>query len=63
MMKKVITEMTKDAVSIHVEGCDDSCTLILPVGLISPQISLQIAGMISSDPMLPRPKVTESDGE
>lgn len=60
-MKKVVTEMTSDAVIVTVESNDESCTLRLPVGLISPQISLQIAGMISSDPMLPRPKVTESD--
>lgn len=60
-MKKVTTEMTKDAILVTVEGGDESCTLRFPVGLVSPQISLQIAGMISSDPMLPRPKVTESD--
>lgn len=62
-MKKVTTEMTKDSILVTVEGNDESCTLLFPVGLISPQISLQIAGMISSDPMLPRPKVTESDGK
>lgn len=53
--------MTSDAVIVTVESNDDSCTLRFPVGLISPKISLQIAGMISSDPMLPRPKVTDSD--
>lgn len=53
-MKKVTTELNKDAVCIIVETDVESCTINLPVSLIAPQISLQIAGMISSDPTLPR---------
>lgn len=53
-MKKVITELTKDSVNIIVEANDVATTIILPVSMIAPQISLQIAGLISSDPTLPR---------
>lgn len=54
-MKKVITEMTAISVNITIsaEDCDD-VVLVLPVNMVSPQISLQIAGMISSDPQIPR---------
>lgn len=59
-MKKVITELCTDAVKITVscEGMED-VNIVLPVAMVSPQISLQIAGMISSDPMLCRKKSDE----
>ena len=54
-MKKVITELNKEAVSIIIyAGDNEPCIINLPVDLIAPQISLQIAGMIASDPTLPR---------
>lgn len=59
-MKKVITEMTKDSiiVTISADGYDD-CIFTFPVALVSPQISLQVAGMLAADPMLAKPKNDE----
>lgn len=53
-MKKVITELTKESVIVTVTANNDVCVLQFPVDMIAPQISLQVAGMISSDPTIPR---------
>lgn len=55
-MKTTKTEMTKDAIIITIESpeVDGVCKIELPVALVSPQISFQIAGMLAADPMIPR---------
>lgn len=61
-MKTVITSLTKDSVKIVIEAENvGTVNIDLPVNMVSPQISLQIAGMLASDPMLCRPKTENND--
>lgn len=63
-MKKVTTELTKESVNVTIEaeGYDNVC-VVLPVALVSPQISLQIASMLAADPKLPQPKHENNSAE
>lgn len=54
-MKKVVTNLSKEAVEVAIYANDNEVAyLVFPVNVIAPQLSLQIAGMLSSDPTLPR---------
>lgn len=53
-LKVVTTTLSHDSVTISVVAGSDVCVIDLPVRLIDPQISLQLAGAISSSPKLPR---------
>lgn len=61
-MKKITTELTKTSVIITIEAPEcDTCVLELPVNMVSPQVSLQVASMISADPKIPQPIQIESN--
>lgn len=62
-MKKVTTELTKESVNITIEAGERVHHISLPVDLISPQVSLQVSAMITSDPKLPAPKVEKNEKE
>lgn len=59
-LKVVTTTLSPESVTICVVAGSDSCKIELPVRLIDPQISLQLAGAISSSPKLPRDADSEN---
>lgn len=61
-MKKITTELTKTSVIVTIDAPDcDTCVLEFPVNMVSPQVSLQVASLISADPKIPQPIKAESD--
>lgn len=52
-MKVCTTKLSEQSVIIEVATDFGDVTLDLPVNIISPVISMQIAGMITSDRMMP----------
>lgn len=60
-LKVVTTTLSTESVIISVVAGSNSCVIDLPVRLIDPQISLQLAGAISSSSKLPRDADSENN--
>lgn len=60
-LKVVTTTLSKESVTITVSAGGDVCVIDLPVRLIDPEISLRLAGAISSSPKFPYDANTESN--
>lgn len=60
ILKTVITELTPTSVNILVSCGDKKHEIILPTDIIDPQISLQLAGAISSSPKIIQKNETDN---
>lgn len=60
-LKVVTTTLSHESVTVTISFGKDVCVIDLPVRFVDPQISLQLAGAISSSPKLPRDADSENN--
>lgn len=60
-LKVVTTALSQESVTITICFGSDICVIDLPVRFVDPQISLQLAGAISSSPKILRDADSENN--